>query len=199
MQKEIYFFDNQPTLETEENKPARLVGYAIKYDVLSQDLGGFRTVFRKGAFGELGDSPLGDLKAYYDHNYENGYLGRTSNGTFKIEDDGIGLKYSIELPDTTLGRDVRTLAARGDIIGASVGIIKDKVAWKKETNGLPIRQHLSATLFEVSVVHDPAFPSTTAKLETSSLDISKSLEEFLKQEARTQNLDWARRILILNS
>jgi len=194
MEKEVFFFDFKPSLEKQENKPARLVGYGIKFDVLSHDLGGYRAVFRRDTFDDLGDGPLGDLKAYYQHDYERGYLARTDNGTFKIEKDDIGIKYSIELPPTQLGRDVEALAERDDIVGASLGVVPTKVTLKREPQGL-IREFTKAQLVEISAVHEPAFPYTTSEL------VRASLEEFLNQlppeEIKTPNLNRAKRILQL--
>ena len=174
MDKEVFFFDYKPTLEKAEGKNM-LVGYGIKWDVLSHDFGGYRTVFRKSSFDDL-ESPLGDLKAYYEHDYDHGYLARTNNGTFKVAMDDVGIRYSIELPDTQLGRDVAALAERDDIVGASIGIPKDqsKITWKREAGGVPIREFTKTKLVEISVVHEPAFPFTTAEL------VKASLEEFLK-------------------
>jgi hypothetical protein len=152
-------------------------------------------VFRPGAFDLNSTIPgMTDIQAYYNHDYDHGYLGRTSNGTLRLEDDGVGIKYSLDLPDTTLGRDVKFLAGNKDIIGASVGIVPDKMGWKKEADGLPIREHNKVGLFELSVVHNPAFPKTSAQL--SSIEIGKSLEEFL---SKTPNRDRAKRILDLSA
>jgi HK97 family phage prohead protease len=189
MNQEFYFFGDTPQLQEVENKK-RLVGYGIKWDVLSHDLGGFRMVFRKGSI-DLSAPADGfeDFKFFYQHDHQNGYLARTSNGTFRLEDDGVGIKYSVDLPDTQLGKDVAYLAGRGDLKGASVGILDPEVNWKKEKEGMPIREVYSTKLYEISAVYDPAFPMTSNRLEAASIELLKFLS--------TPRRDWAIRDLQL--
>ena len=44
-------------------------------------------------------------------------LARTKSGTLRLEEDSKGLRFELDLPDTTEGRDLLALAERGDIGG----------------------------------------------------------------------------------
>ncbi|MBZ6070761.1 HK97 family phage prohead protease, partial [Weissella cibaria] len=48
---------------------------------------------------------MSKVLALYDHDYAN-ILGRVDAGTLKLEVNEIGLKFQIQVPDTTTGRDV---------------------------------------------------------------------------------------------
>ena len=168
MTKQIFYFDSQLNLTDSDESP-RIEGYAMKYGVVSHDRGGYRVQFRKGCFDDVARfSDALDVRAYYDHD-ETKYLARTANGTLRIEDDEIGLKFSLDIPDTSLGRDVRTLMQRGDIPGCSFGYIPGEWEWLEEYSDTsePLQIHTKGRLFEVSVVHDPSFPNTEARLAAS--------------------------------
>jgi HK97 family phage prohead protease len=91
-----------------------LVGYAAMFDSLSEDLGGFREIIRKGAFdATLASKP--DVSARIQHAGGLNTIGRTTNGTLRLGVDKKGLKYEVDLPDTTAARDIHALVKRGDI------------------------------------------------------------------------------------
>lgn len=70
-----------------------------------------------GAFdGALTD----DARGLYNHDVSH-VLGRQGAGTMRLTSDPRGLRYEIDLPDTTTGRDVAELVARGDVTGSSFG------------------------------------------------------------------------------
>ena len=59
-----------------------------------------------------------DILALVDHERAK-LLGRTRAGTLRLSEDSKGLAFEIDAPDTTLAHDVRALAERGDLGGAS--------------------------------------------------------------------------------
>jgi uncharacterized protein len=182
------FFLQSPVEATDDHK---LTGYVTRWNVLSGDRGGYRDVFRPGAFGDIERQ---DVLAFLDHNDQQ-YLGRLKNGSLSLATDAQGLRFSLELPDTTLGRDVAALVRRGDLSGMSFGYLPDKYAWKSEEQGT-IREHTAGTLVEVSVVYQPAFPFTSVelnRLQEPSPEVLQSLRDFLG----TPNRNKARRILEL--
>ena len=63
-----------------------------------------------------------DVLLLYGHNREH-VLGRTSSNTLKVTKDNVGLYFECELPDTTIGNDVRELIRRRDLKGASFGFV----------------------------------------------------------------------------
>ena len=57
-----------------------------------------------------------DILALVDHDAGR-LLARTSSGTLRLGTDSRGLHFELDLPETTLGRDVLALAERRDLGG----------------------------------------------------------------------------------
>src|SRR5690348_17208033 len=91
-----------------------LVGYAALFNSESKDLGGFRERIAPGAFTRTLKEG-GDVKALVNHD-PNQVLGRTKNGTLKLEQDDRGLKFRVKLnPQSQAHRDLHASIARGDL------------------------------------------------------------------------------------
>jgi uncharacterized protein len=161
---ERFFYSDEFSLTPADNSPGVLSGYFIKWNTLSHDRGGYRVVFRRGAFANLGTNDLIDIKAHRDHDYTT-YLARTGNGTLTLMPDDIGVRFSVTLPDTNDGRDMAVLVARKDIAGMSFGYLPADYLWRNEDAG-PIQEHTSGRLVEVSPVYDPGFPYTSLHLHS---------------------------------
>jgi uncharacterized protein len=146
---------------TENSDGMTFGGYAWKYDVPSLPLGhGFTERIAPGAFTRSLKSRV-DIRAYVNHNDEL-LLGSTRAKTLRIEDRAEGGWVEIDLPDTTWGRDIRTLTERGDITGMSFGFSTTKDTWSPDGSE---RTLVGAKLHEVSVVTGvPAYPQTTASV-----------------------------------
>jgi uncharacterized protein len=82
----------------------------IPYGVESRDLGGWREVIEPGA---LRSAKLDDLIATREHDRSK-LLGRHPT-TLAIEDRSDGLAWSVELPTSPVGEDVRVAVERGDL------------------------------------------------------------------------------------
>lgn len=145
----------------------------------------FREQFRRGAFGDLSGA---DVMATVHHD-PSAILGRTP-GTLRLEDAKDGLRYEVDLPDTTVGRDLRELVARGDIRGSSFefSVNEDGEEWSEDGEEW-VRTIVDANIYQVGPVTHPAYESGT--------DVAlRSLERVL--EARpTPRLARARRRLRL--
>ncbi len=160
---EFRTFDAQVTeiRATEDGDGMTFGGYAWKYDVPSLPLGhGFTERIAPGTFTRSLKSRV-DIRAYVNHNDEL-LLGSTRAKTLRIDDRADGGWVEIDLPDTTWGRDIRTLTERGDITGMSFGFSTTKDKWSDDGTE---RTLLGAKLHEVSVVTGvPAYPQTTASV-----------------------------------
>lgn len=132
-----------------------LRGYAAVFDQptsAQNDYPGTETIAR-GAFDDvLGDDVLGLV----DHDVSK-VLGRTGNGTVRLRSDDHGLAFEIDLPDTTLGRDIRALVARGDLSGMSFSAVPGVV--ERATGGVVHRSF--KRLVDISVVTMPAYAGTS--------------------------------------
>jgi HK97 family phage prohead protease len=151
-----------------DGKPAKIVGYAAVYNSLSQDLGNFRETITPGAFtAALASAP--DVRGRYNHE---GLLGRTKSGTLRLADDARGLRYEIDVADTTLGRDVAESVRRGDVDGSSFAFRvrgSDGEVWKRDAAGGVIRELRALELFDVGPVDNPAYLGTEGSLSIRSL------------------------------
>jgi HK97 family phage prohead protease len=134
------------------------VGYAFRYGVESENLGGFVERVAVGAATKTVQEQ--DLRALFNHDPDN-LLGRMGAKTLRVADDGTGLGYQIDLPDTSLGRDLATLMARGDIYGSSFSFMvvgANGVKWGKSERGYPLREIQEMRMRDVGPVTFPAYP-----------------------------------------
>lgn len=159
-----------------EGDKATIVGYAATFDTESRNLGGFREVVRAGAFDRALREKM-DVIARVNHRSEQ-VLGRTSSGTLRLVVDERGLRYEIDVPNTTAGRDAVELVRRGDIRESSFAFraatVKDR--WeKRSTDGLPLRELIDLDLVDVAPVIDTAaYPAT--QVSARALEQAKAPE-----------------------
>jgi uncharacterized protein len=149
-------------LELRENEDGTktLSGYAVKWEKKSHVLGyyyKFREQFQKGAFA---DSLKNDDQRFLWSHDTSKVLGRTKNNTLRLMEDGIGLRFEIDLPDTTLGDDTYKSIKRGDVDGVSFGFKAEDDDVVAPEDDLPIRTVKKAKLVEVSAVAFPAYPDS---------------------------------------
>lgn len=150
-------------LRAEADVP-RMAGYAAKSNKLSQDLGGFVERIAPGAFRKtIGEA---DVKALFNHD-ANLLLGRTKSGTLRLDEDEVGLRYEVDLPDTTLGRDLSVLLARGDVSQSSFAFRVVKDDWEVDEQDRPVRTLVEVKLFDVSPVTYPAYLDTEASMRAA--------------------------------
>src|SRR5262245_32097306 len=79
----------------------KLVGYAIRVNTLSEDLGGFREVITPEAVRRALDTGV-DLVALRNHNSDH-VLGRRSAKTLRVEADAQGLRFEVDVPEAERG------------------------------------------------------------------------------------------------
>ena len=131
-------------------------GRAITYNSLSEDLGGFREVFKPGSV-HLAD----DLLILFNHD-SGTVLGRTTAGTARAFDDGRGVVFEAEPPGTQWARDLAVSMERGDIHQCSFAFRTLDDYWYVDPAGEAIREVLKAEVLELSVVAMPAYTQTAA-------------------------------------
>lgn len=145
--------------------PGLLVHYPVTFERFSKNLGGFVERVASTAFDRILDTSMPVALHNHDANRQ---LGSRESGTLTLVKDATGLRSEIDLPDTTVGRDVAELVKRGDLRGSSFGFQLVRRAdgqraetWTKTPEGFPLR-----TLDEIAHVRDvgpvtfPAYPST---------------------------------------
>lgn len=147
-------------VDSEGDKPT-IRGYAALFNVLSEDLGGFREQLATGAFSGVLEN---DVRALVNHD-SNLVLGRTKSGTLALREDAAGLYVEITPPETQAARDLVELMKRGDVSQMSFAftVAKEDQAWTRDGTGPWLRTiKRVARLFDVSVVTYPAYPQTSA-------------------------------------
>jgi HK97 family phage prohead protease len=103
-----------------DGRPATLKGYAVVFGVPSSDRGGFRVRINPAA-AEF-TTPT---HALYHHQFAGGPLGDTGSGTLRIlKPDQVGVPVEIDVPDTTLGRDVFELVRTNRVRGMSFAMVE---------------------------------------------------------------------------
>jgi HK97 family phage prohead protease len=145
---------------SEEGKPAVLVGKAVVYDSLSEDLGYFRETIKPGAFTE--SLKTADVRALVDHN-PTYLLGRNTSGTLRLDDRADALYVEIDLPDASYARDLLVKLDRKDLDGMSFAFqVEDEGdTWFTDEEGKTTRTIVKARIDDVSAVTYPAYTDTT--------------------------------------
>jgi len=143
-----------------------LEGVAASYGVDSNLIPGgpagvpFVEQIQRGAFARTLRSS-DDVKALFNHN-PNHILGRRKNKTLVLEDTDIGLAFRCQLDQrNSEHRNLYASVKRGDIDECSFAftVAKNGDLWNRDYTR---RTLLDVTLFDVSVVANPAYPSGTS-------------------------------------
>jgi len=141
-------------------------GYAAVFNSPSEPLP-FIERIAPGAF-KRSLKARNDIKLLWNHD-TGSVLGSTRAGTLKLEEDNYGLRVTAVLPETSLGKDVRTLVQRGDVSAMSFGfsVPANGDSWNAEGTERTLR---SVRIHEVSIVAFPAYQQTAGTAAVRSFD-----------------------------
>lgn len=164
------------TTRQKDDEPLKVSGYAAVFNSRTSIGDFFDEIIAPGAFTRtLKEND--DIRALFNHDWSV-VLGRTKAGTLKLSEDERGLKFELELPNTTAGRDLAASMERGDINQCSFGFYATEETW--DYNSEPaLRTINEAELYEISIVSIPAYEDTEAALVRSK-EIDKTVERRLK-------------------
>jgi len=168
---------------TAEEEKRTIAGYAVKWNELSEQLGFFREKFSKGAFK---DSLLDKQQmALWNHNTDV-VLGSTRNQTLRLSEDEVGLRFEIDLANTTQANDIYELVKRGDINGVSFGFYAELEDWEDRSD-TAVRTINRADLIEISPTPFPAYSQS----EVNVRSLEERYQEFKKKsEEDDKNNEW---------
>jgi hypothetical protein len=171
-------------LRDSPNGGRMFVGYAYRFGVESENLGGFVERIRQGAGAKTIQEQ--DLRGLFNHAPDN-LLGRMGAGTLRMAEDHIGGGYQIDQPDTSLGRDLGVLVARGDVYGSSftfkaVGGARG-VSWTRTERGFPLREIREMKMRDVGPVTFPAYGTSEVALRSLAEMRSLPFEEVIAAAA----------------
>lgn len=142
-----------------------IAGRAVVYNLMSEDLGGFREVISPGFFRDVLDN---DVRALFNHD-PSVILGRTRSGTLRLADGPDGLDFTVFYPETDLVREtVVEPMKRGDIDQCSFQfrVRENGDEWSELEDGTVVRRLLPGgceRLADVGVVTFAAYPQTSAE------------------------------------
>lgn len=168
--------------EAEDGKRT-ISGYAVKWEMKSHAMGYFKRFkeqFRKGAFTESMTND--DQLALWSHDTSK-VLGRTKNGTLRLFEDDIGLRFELDLPNSTLGSDAYETIKRGDVDGVSFGFQMQKQEWDENDVENITRSILKAKLLEISPVAFPAYPDSQVSARSHD-PYKEHVEDKVRSEKR---------------
>jgi uncharacterized protein len=167
----------RPQIRTNAATGQRTIsGRFLTYGVLSNDLGGFKEIIRRGAVKSLNNPDI-DFVADYNHD-SNMILARESNNSLAVSDDGQGLRYKMTLPTgVSYVDDLINLMEQGLITDCSFAftVNEDGESWAMEGNQL-VRTLTSITVYSGSIVGQPAYPQTVADLRNCPVAFRSKLK-----------------------
>ena len=139
----------------------KITGYAAVFNTWADIGGWFKESIKPGAFAKT--IKESDVRALMNHN-ENYVLGRNKAGTLKLGEDSKGLAVEIDPVPATWADDLLKSMRRGDVSQMSFGfqVNKSEVDYEKDERILT-----DVTLFDVSVVTFPAYPTTSAQVRSA--------------------------------
>lgn len=179
---------------------ARLGGYALVFNSLSEDLGGFRERIAPSAV----DRTLkkgSNVQALQDHQRDTkSILGDTDSGLLKLTKDRHGLAVDIRPPDTSNVRDLMTVVKAGLAKGMSFAfrVWPDGATWDEEgPDDMLVRTVTDMEIFEVSVVVNPAYSATEINARNHEIDM-RSLQAFKQSVGWKPSLRMRERIARLH-
>lgn len=167
----------------------RIGGYAAKFNVLSQNLGGFVEKVDRSFFNKSRGDGWPDVLARYNHD-DNMLLGTTGGGTLRLHVDDTGLDYEVDLPQARA--DIAELVRRGDVRKSSFAFRTFDDDWGVTDQGFPLRSLVSGQLVDVAPVNIPAYYDTTAGLRSLAEKVEADFEEVRSAAA----VDDLRRFLV---
>ncbi len=160
------------TRSENEEQNTSIEGYAAVFNSKTRIGDWFDEVIEPGAFSRS-LSENSDIRALFNHDWNN-VLGRTKSGTLTLKEDEKGLNFNVELPNTSVARDLSESMARGDINQCSFGFFVTGEEWDYSVEPA-LRTIKEIELYEISVVSIPAYDDTEASLVRDK-DFGKEIE-----------------------
>ena len=142
----------------------KLEGYAATFNSVSRPLQlrsgrSFTEIIAPGAFATALRSAA-NVALLWGHD-QGRVLATTKSGGLMLEEDATGLRFRAELPDTSDGRDARTLVESGIMDAMSFGFNVRRDSWSGDQRTLH-----DVELEEISLTHNPAYTATSAAMRS---------------------------------
>ena len=169
-----------------DSKDNVIEGYAIKFNTVSEILYDkekrriFREIIdREAITQELIDNS--DIKFLFNHDKERLLARRNKGqGSLNVEVREDGVFFSFEIPNTSIGGDLKEMIKRGEVTTCSFAFVDgNNIQWDFSDREVPTRTVKSIRgLFDLSAVFDAAYSQT----EISCRSIDEMVEAQTKQD-----------------
>lgn len=170
MDKEMRSLTSEIELRNDE-KNEYIEGYALRFDSLSEVLGG-RYGFREKISSHALDSAVMNRTVGLINHDENMVLGRR-NVNMELEVDNFGLRFKIKPTDTSYTKDLIENIRSGLINQCSFGFTlanEDGAdTWEEDGDGYLRTINKIGEVFDISLVTTPAYSSTLAIVSNRSM------------------------------
>jgi hypothetical protein len=171
----------------EDGEAKSIIGHAAVFDLLSENLGGFREKIDKGAFDDVLND---DVRALVNH--EDSLILARSPKTLSLSVDDKGLVYKISpVGKRSYEKDLIESLERGDVSQSSFQFSVEDDSWDEDEEGRVVRTIKKfKRLYDVSPVTFPAYPDTDSAarqfrnyLKGKGIDIpeDRNISEFIKE------------------
>jgi hypothetical protein len=165
--------------------PMTVGGYGVMFNARSDPRLGFRETFERSFFNKSEGDGWPGVLALLEHQPAI-VLGAVHSGTLRLKQDGHGLDYEVDLPQSR--SDVYESIERRDIQGSSVGFATYQEQWKPGDGGFPVRHLVSGRLDHVSPTAQPVYPSSTVALRSLAVQVEADYDE-VYEDAEHNNLN----------
>ncbi len=155
-------------MRAEDDATRTLKGYAAAFGVktkIRSYAGEFEEWLDRGCFADT-LSKGADVRALVEHDPRS-LLARTGAGNLILEEDQKGLRFSLTLPDTQLGRDTYENVRVRNFTGMSFGFRPNKMKQDFDERGRLVRvSHQAVDLREITITSMPAYPKTSVAIRS---------------------------------
>lgn len=158
-------------------------GYAVVFNKLSDNLGGFVERVAGSALNKSRADGWQGVVCRYNHD-DNYLLGATRNQTLRLTPDETGLDYLCDLPESR--SDILELVSRGDIGNSSFAFQTFEDDWAVSEQNFPMRTLVSVRLIDVAPVPVPAYTDTTVAMRSLAKHKDVPVDDVLKLRAEQE-------------
>lgn len=172
-------------------------GYAIRFNSVSEILYDkekrrfFREIIDREAINqELIDNS--DIKFLFNHDKERLLARRNRRqGSLNVELREDGVYFSFEIPNTSIGNDLKEMIRRGEVTTCSFAFTDgDNIEWDFSNREIPTRTVKSIRgLFDLSAVFDAAYSETEISCRSIDEMVKAQTEQTQTDETWKQELN----------
>lgn len=146
----------------QENNSNTLSGYAVVFEEDTTIGNQFTERVKRGAFDGV---DMSKTFALFNHDWDKP-LGKVGKN-LTLSQDERGLKFNLEMPNTSYANDLLENVRSGIVEGCSFGFTIEEDSWTRSESGLPNRAiERVGELFEITLTHIPAYPTTEVAMRS---------------------------------